>query len=90
MAVVNLEDYVIDQVGNVKVLDGWRLLELDEAAIYGPNDPFGDEGIATFRTWCDFKGVTYYARPRGTFLKAEAYDIAESDGNTYLIMEDLS
>ena len=90
MKTVNLEDYVIAQHGDVKMLDGFRLVDQDEAGIYNGIDGYSDEGIALFQAWTAENGITYYGRPREDFFEFEAYEIAEAAGNTYVIMEDMS
>ena len=85
-----LEDYVIDGTGAIKVLDGWRLLELDEANIYGGADPYSDEGIAKFKAWSDANYVYCYSRTKENFFEFEAYELAEKADASYLIMENLS
>lgn len=90
MSRINLEDYVIDGSGAVKVLDGWRLLELDEAGIYNGADAYSTEGIKLFRAWCQENSVAFYAAPKEEFFAAHGFDYAEKTGKTYLIMENLS
>lgn len=90
MSNVNLENYVIGGTGAVKVLDGWRLLELDEAGIYNGVDAYSDEGIVLFKAWTEANGITFYGAPKEDFFDFEAYGLAEKAGNTYLIMENLS
>ena len=90
MTTFNLEDYVIDQVGTVKVLDNWRMFENESDSIYKGMNPWNEEGAEAFKRFTAERGITFYARPREGFFKFEAYELAEAEGNTYLIMEDLS
>lgn len=87
---VNLEQYVVNQHGSVKLLDGYRLVYLDEAGIYGGVDPYSDEGVELYREWLIENGVSSYSRPRESFFMFEAWAQAEEEGNTYLVAEDLS
>lgn len=90
MSSINLEDYVIAASGSVKELDGWRLLELDEAGIYNGVDAYSDEGIKLFKAFCKDRSVAFYAAPKDEFVAAHGYDYAEKTGKSYLIMENLS
>jgi len=87
---IRLEDYVVDQHGDIKLLDGYRLVYLDEAGIYGDVDPYSDEGIELFRAWLVEAGVSSYSRTREDFFMFEAWAQAEEEGNNYLVVEDLS
>lgn len=87
---VRLEDYVIGGTGAVKELDGWRLVALDEAGIYGDVDPYSKAGTAAFKAWCAKNSVYYYGRPRESFFNWEAIDLAEKANASYVIMEDMS
>jgi len=87
---VSLEDFVIDGTGAVKVLDGYRLVYLDEAGIYGDADPYDAASIALFKAWLVENGVSYYGAPKEDFFSFEGIELAEKEGNTYVIMENLS
>jgi len=89
-----LEDYVVNQHGSVKVLDTWRILELNEAEIYPKGteswEKYHDDNVERFINWCKEKGVTYYAQHREDFFEHKAYELAEKEGNEYLMMENMS
>ena len=80
--------------GSVKILDGWRILELNEAGIY-PNDDgwlnkYSEENCERFMRFCKERGVTYYAAPKEDFFFFKAIEKAENEGCEYLILENLS
>lgn len=94
MNMKNLEDYVVDQHGTVKILDGWRIMELDEMAIWPQDDvwvdKYSDENCGRFGKWMKEKGVCYYAAPKEDFFFFKAIEKAENEGCEYLILENLS
>jgi hypothetical protein len=87
---INLEALVVNQYGDIKVVDDYNLTYGRPSPLFGDVDPYSDGGIQIFRAFCAEKGVTYYAAPREEFFEHEAYEKAQAEGNTYLIMEDLS
>lgn len=85
MAEVNLEDFVYDQVGDVKLLtNAIELFVLDGAA------PYSIRGRQAFLAFLEKRDVYYYARPRNQFSIVEALQQAKDNGKTYLVAEDLS
>jgi hypothetical protein len=50
------------------------------------------EGLSPedFKTWCNARGVSYYARPKSDFSEREALDLCARSRCQYLLMEDLS
>lgn len=89
--IVKLESLVVDQHGTVKVLDGYEIFYGKTAeAIWGELDQYSNEGIAAFKAFCAENGVSYYAAPKEDFFTWQAYELAEQEGNTYLIMDNLS
>lgn len=84
---MNLENFVVDQIGDIKVL---TTAILDHKEIYGKSDPYSDEGSTVFRAWLAENNICFYCRPNEDFFKTEGYALAEKEGNTYLLMENLS
>ena len=87
---INIEDFVINQHGDVKVVDDYTLTYECPSILLGDVSPYSDEGMAIFRAFCAEKGITYYAAPNEDFFEFEAFEKAQADGNTYLIMDNLS
>ena len=88
---VNLESLVIDQHGDIKLLDGFNFFYGDTAKkVYGDLDQYSDEGIAAFTKFCEEHGITYYGRPGEDFFMYEAWMKAEEEGNTYLLADNMS
>jgi hypothetical protein len=52
--------------------------------------PDFDAATAEFKQWCESNGVFYYARPRESFFRSEAYRLAVAAGCTKLLLEDMS
>ncbi len=46
--------------------------------------------VEQFKHWCEENKVFYYARPRDSFRRWEAEELARAAGCTKLLMEDLS
>lgn len=67
-----------------------EVIEMPYEEIYGNVAPYTGEGCALLRRWLKQNGVTYYARPKEDFYKSEAYRQARVDGNTKLILDNLS
>lgn len=95
MTNINIEALVVDQHGTVKVLDGYEIFYGKTAEkIWGEGaaalEQYSDEGIAAFQAFCKEHGVSYYAAPKEDFFPFIGYEKAEKEGNTYLIMDNLS
>lgn len=52
--------------------------------------PDFDAASAEFRQWCESNSVFYYARPRESFFRSEAFDLAAAADCTKLLLEDMS
>lgn len=87
---ISLESQVVNQHGNVKVLNAWNILDEDVMGIYQGHSSYSDEGIALFKEWCKAHGVFYYGRPREDFFEFEAYQLAEAADCSYIILDDMS
>jgi hypothetical protein len=46
--------------------------------------------VQAFRDYCRANRIYYYARPRETFYRTEAFQLAERAGCDKLLLEDLS
>jgi hypothetical protein len=91
MTNVNLESLVVNQHGAVKLLDSYEIFYGNTAEkIWGELDQYSNEGIAAFKSFCAEKGVSYYAAPNEDFFEFMGYDLAEKEGNSYLIMDNMS
>ena len=72
-------------MNNITVIDMPSAIE-----VYGDVHPYSKEGFNMFKKWCAENGVTYYGRVKSDFSMAEAYKLAEAEGNSQLIVENLS
>ena len=85
MVEINLEDFVHDQYGDVKILtNAIELFVLDGA------EPYSIRGRQAFLAFLEKRDVYYYARPQKQFSIVEALQQAKDNGKTYLITEYLS
>jgi hypothetical protein len=66
---INLEALVVNQYGDIKVVDDYNLTYGRPSPLFGDVDPYSDGGIQIFRAFCAEKGVTYYAAPREEFFE---------------------
>ena len=64
--------------------------DLPEQFRYENAYPTSDEKVAAFKAYCTANSIFYYARPRESFFKHEAFELARAAGCTKLLMEDLS
>ncbi len=58
--------------------------------IYGDTSPYSEKGFELFKQWLCDNSVTFYAAPAEDFSIIEAYNKAEDEGNTKLLLENLS
>ncbi len=87
---INLEALVVNMHGDIKILNGYNLLYDGAEALYGDVNPYSDAGMEIFRAFTAEKGITYYGAPKEDFFEFEAYEKAEAEGNTYLLMDNMS
>jgi hypothetical protein len=85
MAKVNLEDFVCDQYGEVKILtNAIGLFVLDGLNLYTI------PGWTRFLEFLKDRNIAYYARPSESFCIHDAVKQANDANQTYLITEYLS
>jgi len=56
----------------------------------GCNDMEWDESNEVFKSFIDSNNITYYASPRETFYYPEGLIKCRNEGNSRVVMEDLS
>lgn len=61
-----------------------------ETEIYGKVPPYEKEGPALLRYWCKKHNAYYYGRPKDSFSKQEAIELATNAGCTKVLLDNLS
>lgn len=49
-----------------------------------------EQRVEEFKQWCVLNNVYYYGRPRESFFRSEAFELASAAGCTKLLLEDMS
>ncbi len=72
-------------------LDGIKIVELDEQALYGDINPYTDEGIKIFLAYCaENEYLHYYGMPDMDFSVESAIAEAHANNCTHLLLDNLS
>ncbi len=72
---------------NVEVITLTQELEKE---ILGDIKPYTDEAFDAFWDYCEDRNISFYAAPKEDFYIAEAIEQAVVDGNTKVIVENMS